>query len=76
MSRERIEEIFSKLRIKVESYKDYVRFPNDHPETYKYREYFIEAERVYESLSDNDKRELEGKMDYIRMYSPQSHTRR
>ena len=71
MPRERIEEIFSKLKNRKE-----ICFPDDHPITYEYREYYLEAEKLYESLSDNDKRELEGKMGYIRQFSPRSHTRR
>lgn len=76
MSKERIEEIFSQLETRIKFFRDEICFPDDSPITYKYREYFIEAERVYESLSDNDKRELEGKMGYIRQFSPRSHTRR
>ncbi|MCF2672905.1 hypothetical protein [Fusobacterium varium] len=76
MPRERIEEIFSKLKNRKEAYREEICFPDDHPITYEYREYYLEAEKLYESLSNEDKSELQGKMDYIRMYSPQSHTRR
>lgn len=76
MTKERIEEIFSKLKNRREIYREEICFPDDHPITYEYREYYLEAETLYESLSDNDKRELEGKMGYIRQFSPRSHTRR
>ncbi|MEH1740107.1 hypothetical protein V6948_07905 [Fusobacterium varium] len=76
MSKERIEEIFSKLENRNANYRKEICFPDDHPITYEYREYYLEAETLYESLSDNDKRELEGKMGYIRQFSPRSHTRR
>ncbi|OFL79139.1 hypothetical protein [Fusobacterium sp. HMSC073F01] len=76
MSRERIEEIFSKLETRIKFFRGETCFPDDHPITYEYREYYLEAETLYESLSDNDKRELEGKMGYLRQFSPRSHTRR
>ena len=76
MSKEKINEIFLKLKNKMESYKKEVRFPDGHPETHKYREYFVEAEALYETLSTEDKEEIQEKMSYIRMHSPRSHTRR
>lgn len=76
MSKERIEEIFSKLKNRRAIYREEICFPDDHPITYEYREYYLEAETLYDSLSDNNKRELEWKMGYIRQFSPRSHTRR